>query len=55
MKLFDFMKKRKVEEKPQSDAKMKTENTSHNQNTTPIENAPRTFELYYDDSDIGYC
>lgn len=53
MKLFEFLKKRKVEEKPQSENKVKVEDTPINQNqmkaTRPVN------ELYFDDGDIGYC
>lgn len=55
MKLFDFMKKRKVEDKPQSEMKAATENSSNNEKTVKVETAPRSAELYFDDNDIGYC
>ncbi|MFT4759838.1 MAG: hypothetical protein ACI9XO_002117 [Paraglaciecola sp.] len=55
MKLFDFMKKRKVEEKPQSEIKVVTENSSNNDKIVKVEAAPRSPELYLDDNDIGYC
>lgn len=55
MKLFDFMKKRKVEEKNQSEIKEVTENSSNDEKTVKVEAAPPSSELYFDDNDIGYC
>ena len=55
MKLFDFMKKRKVEEKNQSEIKEVTENSSNDEKTVKVEAAPPSSELYVDDNDIGYC
>ena len=55
MKLFEFIKKRKVEDKPQSTEKVKIENATMNQNEVKMETTSRSNELYFDDSDIGYC
>ena len=53
MKLFEFMKKRKVEEKPQSE--IKATESSSTEKEVKIEVPTRSPELYFDDSDIGYC
>ena len=54
MKLFEFIKKRKVEEAPKSEIK-RTEIASNVQKEIKVEEAPRSRELYLDDNDIGYC
>lgn len=54
MKLFEFMKKRKVEEKPQSEIKM-TEKPSPHDEVKVQKPTTQPLELYFDDSDIGYC
>jgi len=55
MKLFDFMKKNKVEEEPKSKAEIKATENSSNDDKTQVEAQPNSHELYFDDNDIGYC